>query len=171
MIKNLLSSLISGSLLFSFATPTFAQSAEFYDPFEHYGYQSGVTGGIYVKVPFNGRLKRSSNSEVRFGLALKAKFPRNFSYAQSYQYSFAASNTQEIKFLDLSIGPSGFKSFKLNGQSFKDMKRIYADGDDEKEGMSTGTKVLIGVGVAAAVFLAVIIIAGCTNDTSLDGCD
>lgn len=142
-----------------------AQSADVYDPHANYSQPSDVSASLYVRVPFNGGLKRASNEEARFGLALKTTLPQSFSYtANNYGYAFQGSAGPQIKILDLSVGPNGFKSFKLNNMSLNQINALYADEEEREEGMSKGTKILIGVGVT---FAATMIIAFAVVDDKL----
>ena len=141
----------------------FAQSADVYDPHAHFGYPSQVSGGLYIRVPFNGGLKRSSNEEARFGFALKTTMPQKYSYTPlSHGYSFQGSANRQIKFLDISIGPSGFKSFKLNGQSFAEINALYADEEGKKK-KKVWPWVLGGAALGVGILVAVVF-AACDNE-------
>ena len=141
----------------------FAQSLGVYDPHANFGLPSEVSASVYMRIPFNGGLKRKNNEEARFGFAVSTTMPKQFSYsALNYGNSFQGTGNRQIKVLDISIGATkGFKSLKLNGQSFTDMKRLYADGDDEKKNRTW--LYVLGGAVAAVGIIVIIGASKCEN--------
>ncbi|MEE8258224.1 MAG: hypothetical protein V3R20_00885, partial [Sphingomonadales bacterium] len=80
MLKQITSMAVAANMVL-FSMPSATAGPETYDPFAHYGYPSKVSGGIYLKVPFNGRIKKSAIQEPRFGFALKAKLGSGYGYS------------------------------------------------------------------------------------------
>lgn len=136
MLKEFISVATICSFVCVSSPAALAQSADVYDPHSNFGQRSEVSASLYVRIPFNGGLKRSSNEEARFGLALRTTLPQSFSTAaNNYGYAFQGFGSRQIKVLDLSIGSNGFKSFKLNGHSLAEFNALYADeeGDGKKK--------------------------------------
>ena len=125
-------------------------SLSHFNPYDHYGQTRGTTIRAYLRIPFTGGLKRPKE-EPRFGLALSRSRPGKYGFTSG----FASSDAPKL--LDLSIGFSGPDSFRFNGMSIADMRALYAY--KTRNGLKTGTVVVLGVGVlaAGAVLMATLI--------------
>jgi hypothetical protein len=87
----------------------------------------GITAGAYVRVPFNGGLRRSTE-ETRFGLRLSG----NMAGQYRYRTTFLGAGSQRL--LDLSLGTSGTQSFRVNNLTIDQFNALYAGEEEDGNG-------------------------------------
>ncbi|MEE8258223.1 MAG: hypothetical protein V3R20_00880 [Sphingomonadales bacterium] len=155
MLKQFISLAAAASLI-SISMPSSVAGPETYDPFAHYGYPSKVSGGFYLKIPFNGRIKKSATQGPRFGFALKAKLGSGYGTSMHPLSAPMGTNLTNgmVNIVDLSFGFSGTDSFRFNDLSLTDVKTALNAEEDEKKG-SAIPWIIGGVLVAGGIAVVV----------------
>jgi hypothetical protein len=164
MLRKFLSIFTTSVFLIATTAPAMAAERDLFPStrnhtHDQFSRNSGITAGAYVRVPFNGGLKRASE-EPRFGLRLTG----NLAGQYRYQNTFLGAGSQRL--LDLSLGTSGSDSFRVNSLTIDQFNALYAAGADEegKKGMHPAVIGLAVVGGVILVLLAVFAVECATND-------
>jgi hypothetical protein len=130
-MRDLLTIITAGIFLLASTAPAMAAPDLFPGTRDHthgqYSRTSAITAGAYVRVPFNGGLRRPAQ-EPRFGLRLSG----NLAGQYRHQNTFLGGGSQRL--LDLSLGASGSDSFRLNGLTINQINALYAGEEEDGNG-------------------------------------
>jgi hypothetical protein len=131
----------------SMISPTLAGGIE-----DVFASQNNVRAGIYLRIPFAGGLKASSNTDLSYG------------FAMGVGRSIASGNMMDPRrsyqtdMVKLSFSSRGFETFNFGGQSVLNRRGIWL-GQNEGEAGGIGTMGVV-LGGLAAVALGVVALSG-----------